>query len=126
MFLQDNLYFLLFVSAIFFTNFSFFNLVLKLFKINKINKKISLLIFSLQLFAILIPGILFAVILDDFVSCLLSFIVILILGVFIFHKLMSKYYKTSLKKNILIYVFLSLMTLVYWILFTHNLGQTIR
>jgi len=84
----------------------------KIFKVNGASYKTALIVSALQGVATLIIVIIVGIILSNFGIGNLGNILSILIGFFIFHKLLQKYYHTNLKKNIAIYIILIIITVV--------------
>jgi signal peptidase I len=84
----------------------------KIFKVNGANYKTALIISVLQWISAIIIAIILGIILSAFGFQDISTILAIFFGVVIFHKLLKKYYQTSLKKNIAIYVVFTILTII--------------
>jgi len=80
----------------------------KIFKVNGANYKTALIISVLiWVFALIIGMILYMI------SPIIGNIITIFFGIVIFHKLLQKYYHTSLKKNIAIYMVFMIITTIF-------------
>jgi signal peptidase I len=84
----------------------------KIFKVNGANYKTALIISVLQWISAIIISIILGIILSAFGFDNVSTILAIFIGVVIFHKLLQKYYQTSLKKNIAIYTVFTIITVI--------------
>jgi signal peptidase I len=84
----------------------------KIFKVNGANYKTALIISVIQWISVLVIGLILGIILSIFGFENFSTIIGIVIGFVIFHKLLQKYYLTSLKKNIAIYVVLTIITVI--------------
>jgi len=84
----------------------------KIFKVNGANYKTALIISVLQWISVIIIAIILGMILSASGFEDISIILEIFFGVVIFHKLLQKYYQTSLKKNIAIYVVFAILTII--------------
>lgn len=96
----------------FFLNAYIFNWVTKLFKVSNANYKTAIRISLFQL----IYGVMAAIIISIIFSLVkiqsLSNIFLAIIGAYILHKLLVKYYQTNLKKNIAIYISYTIVIII--------------
>ena len=84
----------------------------KIFKVNEVNYKTMLIISVIQWISVLVIGVTFGIILSVFGLRNLNTILSIVIGFIIFHKLLQKYYQTSLKKNIAIYIVFTIITVI--------------
>jgi len=109
--MQILLFFALIIIALVF-NALLLYITTKILKVNKANYKTSLLISIIQLITIIIIVIIVKMILSALNIGDISTFLAIIFGFVIFHKLLRTYYQTTLKKNIVIYIIFTIITVV--------------
>lgn len=88
------------------------NITTKILKVNGANYKTALIISVIQWISVLVIGIILGIILSIFGFQNFNTILSIVIGFVIFHKLLQKYYQTSLKKNIAIYIVFTIITVI--------------
>lgn len=88
----------------------------KIFKVNGANYKTALIISVFQWISALIISVILGIVLAAFGFGDIRTILTIFFGVVIFHKLLQKYYQTSLKKNIAIYVVFIILTVIIYLI----------
>lgn len=84
----------------------------KIFKVNGANYKTALIITGIGWISALIIGVILGIILISLGLEDISTILVIFFEAVIFHKLLKKYYQTSLKKNIAIYAVFTIITVI--------------